>query len=347
MSKLDEIARVAGVSRHTVGRILSGKRQERWPSKQEQGDRIRRLAEEMGYRPNASARALVLGKFGCIGLLHSTKDAQSYVSPQMLSALDAGLVEHDLHLSIARLDDNKLTDVEYVPKILREWLCDGLIINYHDVPAKTKKLISDFRIPAIWMNCRLPYDAVYADDYGAAVEAVGYLAAAGHRKIAYVDASFHAAKRNEGHHYYKLARKDGYSDALAKAGLLPFFAYDDEKHPGENFPYNLRELLSRKDRPTAIIAYTRNECVAVRIVAAELGLKIPEDVSVIGFIAEGNISTMIYDDAVMVGPETEMCKEAVEMMVRKIAQPQVEFPARVVPFSFHRGKTIAAFKVQS
>jgi DNA-binding LacI/PurR family transcriptional regulator len=341
MSKLDDIAKVAGVSRHTVARILGGKRQEKWASKQEQGDRIRRLAEEMGYRPNASARALVLGKFGCIGLLHSTKDTQSYLSPVMLSAIDDGLVKHDLHLSIARLDDSKLTSVEYVPKILREWLCDGLIINYHGVPPKMKKLITDFKIPAVWLNCRLEHDAVFTDDFAAAVQATEFLAENGHRRIVYADASYFRSRRGGHQHYNKSARKDGYSEVVTKLGQQPMFVYDDEKGVAHHFINNLRELLSGENRPTAVVAYSRIEIRATRIVAAELGLKIPQDLSIIGFKGESDLTPMIWDDTVMMGPEREMCMEAVEMLIRKIARPQVEFPSKIIPFSIHEGDTVA------
>jgi hypothetical protein len=46
----------------------------------------------------------------------------------------------------------------------------------------------------------------------------------------------------------------------------------------------------------------------------------------------------------MMGPEREMCIETVELMIRKIAHPHVEFPSKVIPFSFHRGGTIAKCK---
>ena len=342
MSKLDDIAKVAGVSRHTVARILNSKRQEKWPSKQEQGDRIRRLAEEMGYRPNASARALVLGRFNCVGLVHSTKDAQSYLSPVMLSAIDDGLSSHDLHLTIARLDDARLTDAAYVPGILREWLCDGLIINYHGVPSKMKKLVHDFRIPAVWLSCKQDHDAVYTDDAGAAIEAANHLIKHGHRRIVYADASFFIAKRRGYAHYNKQDRRHGYAQALTNAGLKPDYVHDDEKKCGSHFADNLLALLSGSDRPTAVLAYSPVEIGVIRVVAAQLRLRIPQDLSVMGFRGEGDHEPAIWDDSVMIGPEREMCLEAVEMVRRKISQPQVEFPARIIPFAIHLGGSVAA-----
>ena len=341
MSKLDDIAKVAGVSRHTVARILSGKRQEKWPSKQEQGDRIRRIAEEMGYRPNASARALVLGKFNCVGLMLSTRECHSYLSQLMITSIDEGLSQRNIHLTVARLSDEHLTDAEYVPKILREWLCDGLLMNYDSgIPPKLTKLMADFKIPAIWLNCKLEHDAVHPDDIGAGRSIVGRLMDHGHRKIVYADSTFFVAKRGAHQHYNKTDRKQGCVDGMAAAGLQCGVVHDDEKKSGL-FLDNVHQLLTSSDRPTAIAAYSRTEVRAIREIAASLGLSVPGDLSIMAFRGEGDITPLLWDDTAMVGPERQMCLEAVDMLMMKIARPQVEIATKVVPFFLYEGSTVA------
>lgn len=340
MSKLDDIAKVAGVSRHTVARILNGKRQEKWPSKQAQGDQIRRLAEEMGYRPNASARALVLGKFGCVGILQSTKMNQSHLSYHMLSALDEGLVKHNLHLTIARLDDEKLADADFVPKILREWLCDGLIINYHNMPARVKKLIHDLKVPAVWLNCKMEHDACYSDDVGAMTAAMEHLMKHGHERIAYADATYHLLKRSGPLHYNKTDRLEVYQDIAEKNGMEELFIHDDEKTGGDHFLRDMRDALAGADKITAAVCFSNVEARAIRFLAAEMGLKVPEDLSIISFRGEGLHPEPMWDDTAMMAPGSAMSLETVEMAVKKIAQPHVEFPAKVIPFEMHLGNTV-------
>ncbi len=69
MGTLDEIAKAAGVSRMTVSNVLNGKNKETWSSTAERAERIREIARELNYRPNAAAKAVVTGRFGGIGLL--------------------------------------------------------------------------------------------------------------------------------------------------------------------------------------------------------------------------------------------------------------------------------------
>ncbi len=340
MAKLDDIAKVAGVSRHTVARILNGRRREKWPSKQAQGDRIRRLAEEMGYKPNASARALVLGKFGCIGLVQSTKTNQSHLSYHMLSALDEGLVKHDLHLTIARLDDGTLADAEFVPKILREWLCDGLIINYHNMPGKVKKLIYDLKIPAVWLNSKMEHDACYSDDVEAMTLAMDHLLENGHRRIAYADATYHLLRRSGPLHYNKIDRLATYQDAAEKQKIKPMFIHDDEKTVGRHFLHSMTDALSGSERVTAVVCFSNVEARAIRFLAAEMGLKVPQDLSMISFRGEGLPPEPMWDDTALIAPGRGMSIETVELAVLKIAQPQVEFPSKILPFSMHLGNTV-------
>ncbi len=69
MTTLQEIAQRAGVSKMTVSNVLNNRNKENWPSTASRAQEIRALAEQMGYRPNLAAKAVVTGKFGAIGIL--------------------------------------------------------------------------------------------------------------------------------------------------------------------------------------------------------------------------------------------------------------------------------------
>lgn len=342
MSTLDDIARVAGVSRHTAARILNGKRLEKWPAKREQGDRIRRIAEEMGYRPNISNRTLVLGRFNCVGLLLSTREERSPITQTMLNALDTGLMGRGQHLAVVHLPDQKLADAEYVPGILREWLSDGLIINYHiSIPPRMRKLIQDLKMPVVWLNSNFEKDSVYADEYGASCQAVKRLIDFGHRNIAYVDPAFFRQRREGLKHYSSDARRDGCMDAILEAGAQAAFIHDAEKGGGEDFLEALRAIMNSDQRPTGFVCATSEAARAVAETAASLSLRVPQDLSCISFRGESSSASDIWDDSAMVCPECELCSEAARLIMRKIAQPQVEIPSVKLNYSLHEGRTVA------
>lgn len=342
MSTLDDIARIAGVSRHTASRILSGRRLEKWPAKREQGDRIRRIAEEMGYRPNISNRTLVLGRYNGVGLLMSTEDGRGLITQLMLTALGVGLAGRGQRLSVIHLSDQKLTDPEYVPGILREWLCDGLIINYNvSVPSKMRKIIQDLRIPAVWLNCDFDKDSVYADEYSASSLAVKKLIEFGHGRIAFADDSYFRQRREGLQHYSREARRDGFMDAILEAGAQASFIHDAEKNGAQDFQAALQSIMSSDKRPTGFVCTTPSTARAVTETAASLSLRVPQDLSCITFHAEMPEGPWIRDDAAMVFPERELCSEAERLIMRKIAQPQVEIPSVKVSCVFHEGRTLA------
>jgi len=129
---LKVIAEAAGVSIPVVSQVLNSKGQRFRP---ETRRRVRQAAERLGYRPNNSARAMATGRLGCAALVLSTQGYRSTLPAELLRGIDEELARHNMHLTIARLPDEKLTREGYVPKILREWLSDGLLINYtSDIP---------------------------------------------------------------------------------------------------------------------------------------------------------------------------------------------------------------------
>jgi len=342
VSTLDEIAIVAGVSRHTASRILNGKRLEKWPAKREQGDRIRRIAEEMGYRPNITSRTLVLGRFNCVGLLLSAEEERSSITQTMLNALDAGLMGRGQHLSVIHLPDQELNDPQYVPRILREWLCDGLIVNYHvSVPARMRKIIQDLRIPAVWLYCNYDKDSIYADEYGASSLAAKRLIEFGHRNIAYVDSTYFRQRREGLKHYSREARRDGCMDAILAAGVHASFIHDAGKSSGEDLLEALRAAMSTDKRPTGYVCASPSAARAVVETAALIGLRVPQDLSCITFRGESPEGSEIWDDTAMIRPERELCSEAARLIMRKIAQPQVELPSVKLNYSLHEGSTVA------
>ncbi|HAI10107.1 MAG TPA: hypothetical protein DCM28_00255, partial [Phycisphaerales bacterium] len=100
MSKLEMIAAEAGVSKHTVARVLNGKTKEVWPSTIKRADHIRKLAAKHGYRTNAAASAIRTKRFNANGLLLSTTMHKATIHWHTQAALLKAHHELDKHLIV-------------------------------------------------------------------------------------------------------------------------------------------------------------------------------------------------------------------------------------------------------
>src|SRR4051794_31301183 len=104
---LADIAAEGGVDRRTVSRVLCNKAAEGGISV-ELAERIAIKARELNYIPNSFARAVREGKFNGAALLMSTVEGRSYLPSRLLDGIHDGLAEADMHLTVAKVPDEKL-----------------------------------------------------------------------------------------------------------------------------------------------------------------------------------------------------------------------------------------------
>jgi LacI family transcriptional regulator len=332
---LSAIAERSGFSKATVSQILN--RQEDL-FRPETVRKVLAAARELDYRPNAAARGTRRGRFGCVALLVSTHYYRSNLPVGLLGGIHEALASRDLHLVLAKLPDEKLTNEGYVPKILREWMADGLLINYNvDIPARMVELIEKHGIPSVWMNAKRHTDCVCPDDLAAGREATERLIGLGHSAIAYVDTNYRSPQL----HYSKIDRHAGYAEAMTSAGFEPVLNTGPGAKSGESRLSYFARWLDGPDRPTAILTYgARTELYPMLYAAKGLGLSVPGDLSAVTF-AEGPADDIGVRAATMVVPNREIGGAAVEMLARKIERPSRGLVSRAVGFSFVPGVTLA------
>lgn len=328
-----EVARLAGVGRVTVSRVINGS----GPVANETRQRVLEIASQLGYRPSAAARATVTGRTNCVALLASMEGRRSTLFPGLITGAHDALARHGMHLTFARVADEKLTDDRFVPKALSEWMADGLLINYNqEIPPRLVELINRHRVPAVWLNSVQAADCVYPDDVGAAREGAKRLLQLGHRNIAFV--SYTPAL-----HYSVNSRYEGYAQAMRSAGLAPAGLMTScqaasREHLGDDCRHFTRSWLASADRPTAVLTYGVREVSSIFQVAGELGLQIPRDLSVL------TLADAIQDDVgVPVSrlwvSRHELGEAGVEMLIAKINDPGRRQPPKALPFHFWQGAT--------
>lgn len=329
-----QIARAAQAAQSTVSCVLNGKFKESGASA-ERIAQIQAIARTLNYRPSAAARAMRTGRCDAIGLVLSTRPGR--ISPFL--DLWLGLMD-DLHtrglsLTVARLPDDELTDDAALPRLMREWAVDGLLIDYvAEAPAHFSKLLQDHHIPTVWLNHRQSHDAAFPDDRAGARLATEHLIALGHRRIAW-------HSDNAGPHYSHLDRLAGYTDAMTAAGLRPRpYVGTQWASAADRLPV-ARRLLEGDDRPTAVLGYGAQDALPLLVAALERGWRVPRDLSLISFHPEPFAAHGI-DLTTAIIPAAAMGRAAVELLLAKIADGNRPQEARALPYHLHPGDTCTA-----
>lgn len=305
-----EVAEMAGVSVTTVSHVLNETPHTRVA--EETRVRVRDAARSLGYGPNRLAQGLRTRRSGLIGLLSEEIATTPHAGRIILGAQDAAR-EHDLTLVIVNTErdadgDSHRDDVQ----ALIERQVDAML--YATMYHRRISLPSNLQgIPAVLIDSTdragiVP--AVVPDEAGGATAAVTHLIEAGHRRIGFLN--------NDDDVPATHGRLAGYRQVLAEHGI-PFDASLVDASPSETLPgYELaRRMLDRDDRPTALFCYNDRMAMGAFRAAAELGLRIPQDLSVVGFDNQELIAANLFPGLTTVAlPHYEMGVWAVETLVR-------------------------------
>jgi LacI family transcriptional regulator len=315
---LKQIAERTNLSIPTVSEILNNKKR---LYNSDTRTRVFEVAKEMGYRPNESARSIQSGRFGAIALFQSSDERRNSLPGSLLYSIEEILSKNNLLLTLASVTDNQLADETFIPQILRILAVDGLVINY--IAGFPERLVS------------MVHDCVYPNDVAAARTATDHLVRLGHQKIAFVDYTFGREYSNPVH-YSRYDRSQGYTEIMERAGLQPWDLRDQFDIRMENRMAFSLQWLRAPVRPTAVIAYNWETAIPLVAAALSLGLRVPEDLSVIAFhdhVANElgrNIDTMVL-------PQFEMGRLAITRILEKIEDPSLIFPPKSVALEFQKG----------
>lgn len=339
---LQDIAKRARVSKVTVSSVLTGRYVPKRSDAVRRAKRIHRIAAELGYRPNTAARAISSGRFGAAGLiLSAAKRGYSTLPQELVTGLCAALEAQGMHLSVAMLSDEELIDDAVMPRMLREWCMDGLLVNYNKhTPAGMAELLERLGAPALWLNCKRDHDCVHPDDFNAGRRATQQLIDMGHRRIAYLRFMTRPELAEEAH-YSEVDRRDGYMAAMREAGLIAKVVEGDPAAKPDTAwrAETARRLLTGDERPTALVVYGNMDLMHIMLPAARLGLTVPEDLSVVVFADAPTMAEKAFTTWLV--PQAAMGREAVALLNRKIEQPAQVLEPQAVAFSLFEGETVA------
>ncbi len=276
MATLKDVSSEAGVGVSTASVVLSGGRQlEQIPEVTR--ERIRRAAKKLKYRPNAGGRQLRNNHTKTIALFLSAESNRSSLSTDLLYAINDELVKNGYSLNFVRLDDLSLSNPDFTPRFLRQNEVDGVIVNYNvDMPQRFIDLIHHYEIPAVFMNVKSQESSVYFDHYKASYQSVEKMISLGHKQIYFVNYTGNFK------HYSVEDTISGYIDALKDHDLDMVMVTDRIEHADRMMESKkiLKYGVDGHSVPTAIMAMGMSSAIPVVQAAGELGIRIPEQISV-------------------------------------------------------------------
>ena len=307
---IQDVAKTAGVSVSTVSRVLNGK----VDVASETQDRIRSVIDDLGYTTNLAARSMRSFKKNMVGLI--MPDIAYPFAIEVMKGVNQAIAESEFDLLVyttgdVRKSGRALHEQKYV-SLLNNSITDGAVI----VAPVTGEFSTDAPIVSIDPLMSNPnYASVHATNHQGAMDAMNYLFELGHRRIGFISgrAELESSTR----------RLKGYRDALEKAGIgvdeQLIAAGDYTTITGVN---GTRQLLSLENPPTAIFASNDQMAMGVYQVAEEMGLRIPEDLSVIGFdnIMESKYMGLTTVDQFF----SEMGFVATQMLIKLINGEHIE-----------------------
>ena len=263
-----EIAERAGVSSSTVARILRGDVKGSHRRSVETAQRIRRLASEMGYRPNLRARAFSRGRTHGIGLLY-TDDAWIFegMNTEVVNSLVRALQRAGCHLVFAPIDESGSWE-----EIVLGGQIDGGVV-FQTLPAVVSAALRERQLPLVLLgdNSDPTVSQVVVDDFAGAYAATKHLIGLGHKRILLF------VHKTVKPHCSVQERQAGYREAMAEAGLE---AKECLQVPEEDA---IDLLIRGHERPTAVVCYSNLEATLIVHAMWQYGVSIPGQLSVVGF----------------------------------------------------------------
>ncbi|GAA1151473.1 LacI family DNA-binding transcriptional regulator [Nocardioides aquiterrae] len=271
---LQSIADRVGVSRMTVSNAFSRPDQ----LSAELREKILAAADELGYvGPDPAARALARGRTGSVGLLINGSLSEAFedaVSAAFLASVSDELAARGMALTLLPAS----SDRQFVPA--RDVAVDGVLVYICDPTAPDIAWLERRRMPMVVVdhNVREGIASVNVDDRGGACLAAQHLVELGHRRVGIVTLETDPEVLN----YPARERMLGWHDALDAAGVEPTVVTTPYAPPGAAYDAALA-LLDRPERPTGVLCFSDAFALATVRAAESLGLRVPEDLSVVGF----------------------------------------------------------------
>lgn len=318
-----DVARIAGVSQSAVSRCFAPGGSIAPKTR----ELIVRVARELGYRPNALAQGLISRRTNLVAVMISNLTNLYY--PEVLAELTHRMTERDMRVLLFALNAESDVD-EALHQVFRHSV-DGAICAARLSDAQVR-MFESHKVPLVLYNRTAniaPAASVSCDSVAGERELVGRLLAVGHRRFAVIAGPEDSSVGED--------RRRAVANTLEQAGIAnaPWVRGDFSYEGGV---LGVRRLLDAGDRFDAIVSV--NDLMAIGAIDAcrqDFGLRVPEDISVVGFDGSGPATWAAYKVTSIRQPVRRMTEAAISMLVERIEKPSTPAERRLFSGEFIPG----------
>ena len=311
-----EVAKLAGVSQSAVSRVFTPGAS----ASKKTNEKVLSAAAELGYRPNVLARSLITGKSRIIGLVVSHLD--NYFYPEALELLSNALQKKGYHVLVFMASKTSGNIDDVVDEIL-DYQVDAIILASIAMSSNLANRCVTAGVPVILFNRTQDDDrfsTVTSDNFLGGQKVARFLIAGGHKRIGYIAGWEGASTQRD--------REAGFTEELTQHGRSLYarevgnFVQDEARRVA-------RKIFTKKEIPDAIFVASDDMAFAVMdVIRFELELKIPEQVSVVGYDDVPVASWAAYDLTTVRQPANRMVAETVSIILECIENPETK-PLRI------------------
>lgn len=265
------VAKRARVSTATVSRTINNSAK----VKPGTAARVRKAIEELNFYPNTHARTLVSGRSRIVGLIIS--DITNPFFPELVKSFEDEAVQRGKDVIIANTDYNPTRMSNCIQRMV-ERKVDGVAIMTSEAEPAMMTELTRRGIPTVFMDTGKPglHSANIRIDYVQGIhEALQHLVSLNHRHVGFISGPLNLESAR--------IRHEAFVSGMVSAGLAASAVIEKGNHRIEGGAAAMRRLLELPHRPTAVIASNDLTAIGALGVILEAGLRVPEDISLIGF----------------------------------------------------------------
>ena len=307
---IHDIAKKLNISASTVSRALKDNPLISEATRK----KIKNAAMEMGYRPNVMAANLRTRRTNTIGVIVPLINRHFFSS--VISGIEDVAYKQGFAVTISQSNDN-LEKESTIAHSLFSNRVDGLILS---IGMETQtydhlKLFSERNIPLVFFDRiveEIPAHKIVVDDFGGAYRATQHLLEQGRKNIAHIGGPLNLQI------YEK--REAGYRQAISNAGLqINENLILHNSLTREDGLYAIKKIIRSKERPDAIFCANDTTALSTIIYLKEKGIKVPEDIAIVGFSNEPFSELVTPSISTIKQPGFEMGQKAAELLIKQIS----------------------------
>jgi len=307
MATMRDVAKQAGVSITTVSHVINNSRAVSNGARQ----RVETAMRELGYKPNTLARSLRRQQTHTIGMI--VPDSANPFFAEIARGIEDASFEQNYNVVLCNTEGDLEKQISYTNVLIQNQVA-GIVFVAAGVSTELVEDLQRRQVPLVVVDREVPdvaVDTVLTDHYQGGRLATQHLVDLGHRRIACISAGSELSPSSD--------RVTGYQDVLRENGL----AVDEQLIMRGDFQYKsgfeaAQQLLALTEPPTAVFA--SNDLMAVGCISAatQQGLRVPEDLSVVGFDDVRLASFTNPPLTTIAQPKREIGTLAVEMLLTRI-----------------------------